>query len=623
MAGGDLIPNESRYPDRSAPSRNTFQIQRGYVDQLFALRDTVRRVLPAYRAGIVRPRGMVIPIDPWLKGALRWARKLGGGAAVWRPDTRMRLDEGTGASEQIFYVNLIPDSLIIGTIIEVSPTFKSPVIDFDTQDFTLTVGIPLPKAKEAGEYIKVWGWPVTIEGGRTKGTTLIRVTTPSTLKLARGDRLQIPVNTEVEDPYSFSTQHNVLSASFVEEDAEGSKYDLTLENVLARDVASSETCYMRAFPAYFSGRATIPDYSAAYMKLVGPFLIDYMSGPLVIDTKVEEFVSARRYRADRDPLTPMLPADHNGQINSMPIKAEQMLFWKKISGTINHDGRSAICTCDDDGLFRLVERMRPTMTVPTDLYATGAISCIPKDDLANNEGFDIYDGYNTVRFEYKVTATGFTPAPGKTVIDISATTTDTEVATNTALAIINSVLILSVTYAGKVVNLVHNEPGIIGNNVISESVTDPDFWVSGLAGGGGGLRWMTVVESTHDAEIQIQFQPNDAQIWSNDPTRATPDAGPGVVAGVPRNLLIDFLPTAQPATHIDVRIISSPGAELKFSDWSLHGSRVAYVETETVVRIETDQWAGGFMFLKPLWANFDQLKPYPLLDKMNGGGVLL
>lgn len=620
MAGGDLIPNESKYPDRSTPSRNTFQIQRGYVDQLFALRDTVRRVLPSYRAGIVRPRGMVIPIDPWLKGTLRWARKLGGGAAVWRPDTRMRLDDGTGASEQIFYVNLIPDSMIIGTIIEVSPTFKSPVIDFDTQDFTLTVGVGLPKAKEAGEYIKVWGWPVTVEGGRTKSATLIRVTTPSTLHLARGDRLQIPVNVDAEEPYAFTTQHNVVEASFVEEDSEGRKYDLTLENELARDVASSETCYMRAFPAYFSGRATIPDYSAAYMKLVGPFLIDYMSGPLVIDTKVEEFVSARRYRADRDPLTPMLAADHNGQINSMPIKAEQMLFWKKITGTINHDRVNTVCTCDDEGQFRLVERMRPTMRVPTDLYATGAISCIPKEDIANNEGFDIYDGYNTVRFEYKVTSL-FTPAPGKTTIDISSTASDSEVATNTALAIINSVLQLSVTYGGKVVNLVHKEPGSIGNNVISESVTDTDFWVSGMSGGGGGLRWMTVVTSTHDAEIQIQFHPNDSQIWSNDPTRDT--EGGGVVAGVPRNLLIDYLPTADPATHIDVRILSSAGAEVKFSDWSLHGSRVAYVETETVVRIETDQWAGGFLFLKPLWANFDQLKPYPLLDKMNGGGVLL
>jgi len=305
----------------------------------------------------------------------------------------------------------------------------------------------------------------------------------------------------------------------------------------------------------------------------------------------------------------------------MPIRADQFLFWKKIRGSINHDTDKVVCTCDDEGLFRLIEHLKPTMTVPTDLYATGAVSCVSKEDIANNEGFDISDGYTTVRFEYKVTS-WFTPAPGKTTIDISTTTSDSEVATNTALAIINSVLQLAVTYGGKVVNLVHNEPGLIGNNPISDSVTDPDFWVSGLAGGGGGLRWMATVESTHDAEIQIQFHPNDAQVWSDDSTKDTEGTG-GVLAGTQKNLLIHYPPTAEPATHIDLRIVSSPGATLKISDWSLHGSRVSYVETETVVRIETDQWAGGFMFLKPLWANFDQLKPYPLLDKMNGGGVLL
>lgn len=620
MAGGDLIPSESKYPERTTPSRTFFRQERGYVDQLYAIRDTVCRVLPSFRVGLVRPRGLVIPLDPWLRGTLRWARKIGGGAAVWRPDTRMRLEQGTGAGERVFYVNLIPDSLIIGAIIEVSPTFKSTVIDFDTTDFTITVGVALPKARLTGQYLRVWGWPVTVEGGRSKGATLIRVTTPSTLQLARGDRLQVPVDPEADQPYFFTTQHNVSKASFVEEDSEGYKYDLTLENALARDVASREECYMRAFPAYFSRRVTIPDFSAAFLKVVGPFLLDYMSGPLVVDTKVEEFVSARTYRADRDPLTPMLPSDHNGQINQMPVKAEQMLFWNKVRGIINHDGVKTLCTCDEEGLFRVIERMRPTMKVPTDLYATGVISCVPTAKLQNNEGFDIFDGYNTVRFEYKVNG-AFIPAPGKTAIDISTFTTDTEVATATALAIINSVLALSVTYAGKVVNLVNEEPGIIGNNVISESVTDPDFWVSGMGGGGGGIRWMITVESTHDAEIQIQFHPNDTQVWSNDSTRNTETGG--VQAGVSKNLIVKYLPTAEPATHIDVRIVSEPGAELKFSDWSLHGSRVSYVETETVVRIETDQWAGGFWFLKPLWANFDQLKPFPLLDKMNGGGVLL
>lgn len=620
MAAGDLIPDVSRYPDRTAPSRTFFQREKGYVDQLFALRDTVRRILPSFRLGLVRPRWLVIPLDPWLRGTARWSRKLGGNASVWRPDTRMRLDSGTASSEQVFAVNLIPDSMVLGTIIEVSPTFKSPVIDFDTQNFTVTVGVGLPEAKEAGEFIRVWGWPVTTEGGGNKGATTLRVSTPSTLHISRGDRIQIPVDASAEAPYSFTTPYNVTSATFVEEDVEGRKYDLVLETGLARAVESSEECYMRAFPAYFSGRMPIPDYSATFLKLVGPFLIDYMSGPLVVDTKAEEFISVRQYRADRDPLTPMLASGHNGQINRMPIRADQPLFWHKVRGSINHNGSQTVCTCDDEGLFRVIERLRPAMTAPTDLYALGHIVCVEKGHLANNEGFDVFDGISTVRFEYKVDG-GFSPAPGKTTIDVSATTSSTAVASLTSVALINSILTLEVTTLGSVVNLVHQTPGIIGNHTITESVTDSNFRVSGMSGGGGGLHWIIRAEATHDAEIQIQFRPNAAQIWSDDATKATD--GVGIAAGGSRNLLVKFLPTAEPATHIDLRIVSEPGCEVKLSDWSVQGSRVAYIETETVVRVETDQWAAGFWFLKPLWANFDQLKPYPLLDKMNGGGVLL
>jgi len=618
----DLIPAESRYPLRSAPSEGRqefFRRHPGFVDQLYAIRDTIRKILPSFRLGMVRPRGLLIPLDPWMRGQLRWARKIGGGAAVWRPETRMKLEEGTGSGEQVFSVNLLPDSLILGTILDVSPTFKATVTDFDTQFFTVTVGEEVPKAKEAGESIKVWGWPVTVEGGVSKGTYSIRVSTPTTLPLTRGDRLQVPVDPLADAPYSFTTPHNVSKVEFVEEDVEGYKYILTLEQALARDVESSETCYMRAFPAYFSGRVSVPDYSAAFLKMIGPFLVDFMSGPLVINTEVEEFVNTRQYRADRDPITPLRASDHNGQINRMPIKAEQLLFWNKVKGVINHDGVKTVCTTDPDGLFRVVERMRPTMSVPTDQFASGSIVCIPVADLANNEGFDLYDGTNTVRFEYKVNGL-YTQAPGKMTIDVSAVTTDSEVATLTATAIINSVLDFTVTQVSRVVNLVHNIPGIIGNNVINESVSDPAFVVDGMGGGGGGLQWLIVAEASGPAEIQIQLHPNDAQVWSDDPDRAT--EGGALTPGL-NNLLVRFPPTFEPVTHFDVRIMADPGTTVKLSDWSLNGSRVAYIETQTVVRIETDQWAGSFLFLKPLWANFDLLKPFPELDLMNGGGVLL
>lgn len=609
----DLFTADGPFPARSVPGGREafFKKWPGYVDQIYALRDTLKKVVPTYVAAMLAPRGLSIPLDPWMRGTLRWARKLGGGAAVWRPETRMRLEETTGASEQSYAVNLIPDSLILGSIIQVSPTFKGTVTDFDTIEFTITLGEELDSPRFEGETIKVWGWPITTVGAFLKDATLIRVETPNTLQIARGDRLQIPVDAEMDSPFAFTTPHNVTKAEFIEESGDFYRYDLTLEKPLARDVTTNETVYMRAFPAYFSGRVTLPDFSAAFLKLIGPFLLDFMSGPLVRDTDVEEFFSVRQYRADRDPITPLLPVDsHNAQILRMPIRAEQMLFWRRIRGKINHDTSNAVLTADDDGLCRIVESLRPTMRVPDDLYASGSIACVATSLLANNEGFDLNDGTNLVRFEYKVDGSHIA-APGKTVIDVSAVTTAESVAALTQTAIVNSVLDFTVTRSGRRVNIVHNQPGVIGNNLIEESVDAVTFTVEGLTGGGGDLRWLMVVNlaGATEAELRIAFRPNADQVYTLNPGN--------------NNVIAKLNPTDDPATHIDLRISTDAGATIKISDWSLHGSRVSYVETETVVRIETDQWAGSFLFLKPLWPNFDLLKPFPLLDKMNGGGVLL
>lgn len=600
------IPREERYPQRYVP--RSAPADAGFFQFLAALRDTVNKVLPNIAQGYVRPRGVLIPLDPWLKGELRWARSVGGRASIWRPETVMTLDEGTNAGEYVYYVNMIPESMVVGTLVQVGPTQRVQIADWDTVDFTLTANQALTTGLAAGETIQAWAFPVEVEGGMSKGATQIRVS--SELKLSRGDSLQIP--SEAGD-FEFTIGRDVHSAEFVEEDAEGYKYILYLEEgqALPRDVASDEIVYMRAHPAYFSGRLPLPDYSAAFLKLIGPFLLDYMSGPLLRDTKATEYFSMRHYRSDRSTLTPLLIGDaHNSQVNRMPIRSSQMLFWKVAAGSINHDSltHEAVATCDSDGHFRLIEKLAPHMEVPTDQYASGHISAIPTEDLSNNEGFDINDGYLLVRFEFKVDGS-FVPAPGKTTIDISDVTTDAEVADRIATAIVNSALSIDVTRAARVVNLVHKTPGTIGNHVITESVSDSDFIVSGMSGGGGGISWLSVVTASDDATLRVQFRPND-------------DVATSIVAGA-NNVLMGFPPTYVDATHLDIRIKSSPGATFRFTDWTLHGSRVSYVETETVARVDTDHWAASFLFLKPLWPNFDLLKPLPDLDKMNGGALML
>jgi hypothetical protein len=533
----------------------------------------------------------------------------------------MKLEQKTNKGESVFYVDRLPDSILdvlswvsavenpSGPILEVSATQRVTVLDVNLMDYSVTIGEEVAEERDAGEWIRVWGFPVTLEGGISKGATSLRVASP--LRLTRGDNLQVPIE---EGNPAYTSPSDIETVTLIEEDAEGYKYNLTLGRGVFRDVDSDETLYMRSFPAYFSGRLPLPDYSSALLKNIGPFLLDWMSGPLVYQEKAVEYFSVQQFRADRSPLTPMLPSAHNGQVSIMPIKAEQMLFWQKVEGSINHDGVKTIATCNDAGHFRLVEKLAPHMEV-LQLYASGHISCMSPSLFVNNESLDIDDGVTLVRFEFKA-SNPFTPALGKTVIDVSTLSTESQVALAVATAIAASALKISVSTSGKVVLLVNENSGFAGNVPIEETVSDSSFSVLGMSGGGGDLRWVVSLEASSVAELRYRFVPNADVIVP-------------LVAGF-NTFSIRFpatdpttLEASLPATHIDLRIKGEPGTQFKFSDWSLQGSRASYVETETVVRVETDQWAGGFLFLKPLWPSFDLLRAYPDMDKMNGGALLL
>jgi hypothetical protein len=541
-----------------------------------------------------------------MEGELRWATKMGGSSAIWRPETIMTLDEGTGAGEAVFYVNLIPDSMVEGVILEITATQKAQVDDWDLQEFTITTLQEAESPIQAGQTIRVWGFPVEVEGGVSAGATSIRVST--SLSLASGDRLQVPIE---DGEFEFTNPHDIEEVSFVEEDAEGKKFILTLAEGVHRDVASDEVLYIRAWPAYFSGRIPLPDYSANYLKVVGPFLLDWMSGPLMAADTAEEYISLRQYRADRSLLTPTRTGTHNIAVNRMPIRADQMLFWKLVAGEINHDGTWTHATCDEHGHFRLTEKLNPLLEYP-DYFATGSIAAVATASLSNNESFTIGDGATTRTFEFKVDG-AYVAAPGRITIDISSVTLDSEVASKIAAAIASSGLGIDNAIAGRVVNLSNRTPGSAGNVTITENVTAALFTVAGMIGGEIDLSWIITIESEGDATLMIQFQPN---ALDTDHTY-TLTSGSNAVE-------VKFPSTYEPATHIDVKIKdATPGTVVKFSDWTLNGSRTSYVETETVVRVETDQWAGSFLFVKPLWPNFDLLKPIPGVDKMNGGGLLL
>lgn len=569
------------------------------------IKDILNHSLHHLASGYVRPRGLLVPIDPWVRGTLRWARKVGAQGSVWRPDTVIWLTADTGTGEYTFYVDHVPASMLIGSILLAGPTEKLLVGDWDTVDLTITTTTVTSKRATKGQSISVWGWPCTVEGGASAGANQITVT--SELFVGYGDKLEIPVGTDTDD-WKYTTSYQPSDVAFLKETATGYRYLLTLPTGLTRAVAGSETVYFRAYPAYFSGKISLPNFSAEYIKVVGPFLLDWLSGPLTTDTRGTEYFRVKQFRADRDPLTPFVIGEHNAQVNRMPIRADQMLFWRKVTGTLNHQDSRTLCTCDSDGYFRIVETLTPPMTVPA-YYATGAINTVATADLVNNDYFTINDGSgHTVTFEFQVDNT-FVATVGRTTIDVSDDTTAAQVAATITSIINASTLEIEATAYGSIVQLANKTAGAAGNVAITDNVAATDFYITGMAGGGGGLSWVITVNASADATCYIRLHPNAEQTFSLT-------AGDNVVTAL-------FNASDEPAEQLDLRIVSSADALFKLTTWSLQGSRTTYVETETVVQVIGEQWACSCLFAKPLWPNSDLVANAPDIDPADSPVLIL
>lgn len=592
-----------------------------------AIRDTLNRVLPTYATGYVRPRTLLIPLDPWMRGNLRWARKFGGEGSVWRPDTVMTLDQDLSSGDRVIYVKQMPDSLLelptsteavlagipslSGAVVELSPTLRVHIDEWSLADFTLTIrgDETITESLAAGKTIKLYSFPISVEGSWPKSSTVFRVNSPALL-LGIGDRLEIPLSV---DDWRFTVPVTVTLVELIETDAEGLKYQLTVDtSSLPRALISDEVIYVRAFPAYFSNLRPLPDFSAQSLRADGPFLLDWLSGPLVTGVKYTEYASMRQYRNDRSPITKLAPVGHNAQGNVEPIQAEQLLFWKPIDGAINYDikANEAVITCDANGHFRLVEPLAPHLEPPT-TYARGTIVTVPKSNLVNNETITLGDGLTSLVFELAVT-NPFVATPGRTTIDLRPITVITaeHVAAYIRAAIITSVLNIDVQQAQNILYLVNRTGGSAGNVIITETVSDAGFLVSGMDGGGGTLKWIFTLESPSAGYCYVQLHPNADQAKT-------------LLPGF-NSVSVELNPfTDDPATHIDFRIVATPGAELRCKAWTVQGSRTSFIEHNIIVHVESNQWAGSCLFLKPLWPTLDLLRAYPEEDHMNAGALFL
>ena len=137
------------------------------------------------------------------------------------------------------------------------------------------------------------------------------------------------------------------------------------------------------------------------------------------------------------------------------------------------DGNAScgLCSADCRELFQLAS-------------ATGWILAVDGASLVDGETFTLDDGTGTVAtFEFDLAGDGV--GAGNSAINVLASDSAPSVANRIRSAISNSALQIDAVRTNNLVSLVNLHQSSLGNKPIIETVSDPDFLVSGMGGGAG------------------------------------------------------------------------------------------------------------------------------------------
>ena len=141
-----------------------------------------------------------------------------------------------------------------------------------------------------------------------------------------------------------------------------------------------------------------------------------------------------------------------------------------------------------------------------DTHATGRISPVPANDLADGEWFMIGDGSNPPTFfEFNFNTS---VEPGRVPVSLTAGQSVEQVRDSIITAVNGVGAGLEVTAfsnGGATVDLVNDNPGAMGNESINENVADPTFFVEGMSGGNRSPIFDPIGNKTVNEGEQLQF----------------------------------------------------------------------------------------------------------------------
>lgn len=369
-------------------------------DLVKTMSNAVHRQMLEGQGAHFRVRGLAVPIDPFMTGAIRTAKKIEYQLPLIAPDNMYKLNSDAVFDDDRIEVNRESDWIQPGGYVTIGERELHEVEDI--VDTTLIFSTRLLADHPADTPVYHYSNPVVVEGAYAATQTVINIDTP--YFVVRGDVLGISPDANL---YISFVEYRITALSYVGVGPNGlHQYQVTLDRGLHRALEDEEIIQLRAYPAYVSTVLPIPQAPAAELPVVGPYLVDWLSAPFLNRLEVDEYQTLLRYNDARLPIGAPTSVEKNHQILHVPIRADQMLWWTKVNGFMKYDGgaHKMLAITDSDGYWRLQYTCVPTMEVPS-TNASGLIVTVSVAQLLNNEGFRLVDDVDGITFEYKVDAT--------------------------------------------------------------------------------------------------------------------------------------------------------------------------------------------------------------------------
>jgi hypothetical protein len=516
---------------------------------LQTMQDVINRQLYEGFEAVVIPRGLSLPLDLFGTGDIRFGRKVGFQLPLIAPDNRFRLEETGIFNTDRVLVERDLDWVVVDAFVFVGERELHQILDIVDQTMIFTT--PLLADHIEGTRVFHYSNPIEVEGAVLARSTIFNIDadSDSVRFIVRGDVIAIP--TSVQRILSFR-EYSIVDLAFVGSSLVGGKtinqYTITVDPPIHRDLVDGEQIQMRAFPGYKSKVLSVPVAPSSIRRVSGPFLVDWVSAPLVTGLDPEETQTIQLFSDARTLIGPPTVINKNHLVLTQPIRADQFLFWDKVQGSINYDAgiNRFLMLLDDAGEWWMKYTAVPNISVPqvfsrgtitvpdpftfldneqiiiddsedvvvyefqvtggyvptATAVATGSITVadIPSD----NEFFTLDDGFGTVlTYEFQATG-GYTQIPGTIRIDVQSAALLTDVAIAMETAINNATTLrIAASNVGPVLGLTHETISTKGNQVIVlDSLLTGDGWSSvGMAGGTNAVETIDITTATAALEV--------------------------------------------------------------------------------------------------------------------------